>query len=168
MNGEKRYEIVLRDLESLLQKRLGPETRLLNYDTSPFTKEGDNYGSTMLKVQATIEKSAEDKDKPTELNLVAKMMPPTDIQRKIFQSLFTFKKEIFVYDELLPKYEEVLGERLDIVPAVFGSRLSLKPDSDEVDDDAVILMENMKLKGYYMADRFQGNAEFTDYFSIAK
>ncbi|KAL7300606.1 hypothetical protein TKK_0006597 [Trichogramma kaykai] len=128
MNGEKRYEIVLRDLESLLQKRLGPETRLLNYDTSPFTKEGDNYGSTMLKAQATIEKSADDKG-PTELNLVAKMMPPTDIQRKIFQSLFTFKKEIFVYDELLPKYEEVLAERLDIVPAVFGSRLSLKPNT---------------------------------------
>ena len=153
-DGPVDFEIVLRDLERVLQQNLGKGLEVKCFDTEDFTKAGDNYGSTLLKVRAIIKRNCDAHEE--ELNLVAKMLPPTKIQREIFESSFTFKKEIFIYEHLLPAYEKIYGKTFNVLPKFYGSRMSIKYDNEEVDEDVVILLENLKLKGYYMGDRHKG------------
>ena len=160
------YEIVLRDPESLLRKELGDDLRVESFETESFVQAGDNYGSTILKLRAVVKRYGRDKEEI--LELVAKMLPPTDFQRKIFESGFTFKKETFIYEELVPLYRKLYKKGFDVTPGFYGARLSLRPDADEVDEDAVILMENLKVKGYYMVDRHKGTLRRDTFFNAIR
>ncbi|XP_001600905.2 uncharacterized protein LOC100116396 [Nasonia vitripennis] len=152
------HNVELRELESLLSKKLGDELRVVNHSVEPLLPPGENYGSSILKVHAVV-KNTKDADEET-LDLVAKMLPPTDLQRMIFESSTTFRKEAFLYEELMPSYQR-LGQELgvvdafDIVPEFYGARYSLKGKKD-FDDDAVILMQNLKVLGYYTGNRREG------------
>lgn len=153
----KIYEVVLRKPETALRSILGKEVDVLNFEVSPFVKSTDHYGSSILKVNMTLKRGKTDQKE--ELEVVAKMMPPSDLQRSMFDSANTFKKEVFFYKELMPAYSELFKDgkkRLDIGPKFYGSRWSLNEDQDQIDDDAVLLMENLKLKGYFMKDRLEG------------
>lgn len=159
MENPKLYEIKLRDLDSLLLKK---GLIVLNYSTESLLPKGENYGSTILKVNAVVKKSATDIEEK-ELHLVAKMLPPTDFQRNLFNSSYTVKKEIFLYEELIPTYQNLErefgfedSEIFDVVPEFFGARCSLDSKSTEVDENAVILMQNLKVLGYYCMDKRKG------------
>ncbi|XP_046812769.1 uncharacterized protein LOC124421539 [Vespa crabro] len=150
-------EITLYQLEPLLRSMLGNELIVENYTSNTFLPPGENYGSTILAIDAVIkrEKNAERED----LHMIAKMAPPTEFQRRVFNSPFTFKKEIFMYERLLPYYrlmEKEFGvdenELFDVIPKYYGSRLSLDPEKD-FDDNAVILLENLKIRDYYTGKR---------------
>ena len=154
-------KIELRDLGSLLCEKFGKDLIIVKQSSGQLLSSGENYGSTILKVRATIKRN-DDAEEET-LDLVAKMLPPTNFQRRMFDSSYTFKKEIFLYAEVLPAYQRlerrfgvVEDEVFDILPKLYGSRLSLRADGD-VDQDAVILMQNLKAEGYYMADRRKGD-----------
>lgn len=154
----------LKDLDSLLCKKLGNDLKVISYETEPLLPFGENYGSTMLKVRAMIKR----KNKKEELHLAAKMLPSTSFQRQLFESPFSFKKEAFLYEELIPSYQQLerelgVDEVFDILPEFFGARFSLSPDADDVDEDAVILMRNLKVHGYYTADRRKGIAHFSTF-----
>ncbi|XP_014209234.1 uncharacterized protein LOC106639918 [Copidosoma floridanum] len=152
----KDYEIVLRDPESVLRRCLGSEIRVVDFESDDFVKTGDNYGSTIKKVRVKLSRDDGDgKDHPEVLDLVAKMLPPTDFQREMFDSGFTFKKEIFLYETLIPVYRSLLPD-FDAVPRFYGARVSREPGTKEIDEDAVIFLENLKAKGYYMVDRHKG------------
>ncbi|XP_001600876.1 uncharacterized protein LOC100116359 [Nasonia vitripennis] len=157
----KIYQIELRDLEPLLRKKLGDDLELVDYAAESLLPSGENYGSTMLKVHAVIKRSrTADKE---DLELVAKMLPPTDFQRAMFDSSYTFRKEAFLYEEMIPSYQRLereFGLRdeevFDIVPEFYGARYSLTEDEGSFDDDAVLLMRNLKVLGYYTGDRREG------------
>ncbi|EZA54342.1 hypothetical protein X777_05572 [Ooceraea biroi] len=132
----------------------------MRYTTDNLLPPGENYGSTILKVHAVIKR--DDDAEEEDLHLVAKMPPPTEYQRRIFDSPYTFKKEIFMYEHILPHYQELEREAglkedelFDVLPKYYQSRFSLSPDV-EFDDDAVILMENLKARGYYTGNRAKG------------
>jgi hypothetical protein len=148
------YEVTLRDPESILQRQFGDDLKVVHFKAESFLKAGDNYGSTILNVQVKIKRThnAEEEN----LYLIAKMLPPTDFQRLIFETSFSFKKEIFIYESLIPTYRSVYNGVFDVTPKFCGSRLSIKADVDEVDEDAVILMENLKAAKYCMEDRNKG------------
>ncbi|KAJ8675791.1 hypothetical protein QAD02_011577 [Eretmocerus hayati] len=157
--SQKVHKIELRDLQSVLRKKLGNSISVVNYNVEPLLQPGENYGSSIFKVHAIITRG---EGKEERLDLVAKMMPATDFQREIFCSSLTFRKEIFLYDTLIPAYKDLEREfgveeeeLFDIVPEFFGSRLSMIPNR-EIDEDAVILLQNLKAQGYYMADRREG------------
>lgn len=161
VRGSKIHEVKFRELEPLLKKKLGDEVKVIHFKTEFLLSPGENYGSSILKVHAVVKKR-EDADEET-LDLVAKMMPPTDIQRFIFESPFSFRKEAFFYEELIPSYQQLereLGVKddavFDIVPEFYGARYSLRSEID-FDDDAAIIMQNLKLLGYYTGNRREGN-----------
>lgn len=149
---------VIPQLESLLHKKLGKAFELIEYTATSLLPPGENYGSLILKVDVTIRMN-EKKEETRELHLIAKIPPPTQRQRDFFDSPFTFDKERFMYEEILPMYRKLekdcgISDVFDIAPDFYGSRLSL---SGEVfDDDAVILMENLKTRGFYTGDRYGG------------
>lgn len=156
----KLHEIKLRELESLLRAG-GNNLTVVKYNTEPLLQLGENYGSTILKVDALVKKSNSNDEE--ELHLVAKMLPATDFQRNYFNSQYTFKKEIFLYEELIPIYRKIQqefgfkdNEIFDVGPRLFGARCSLDPSTKDVDEDAVILMQNLKSLGYYCMDKQKG------------
>lgn len=159
-------EIALRELQSVLQKHLASELVVDQFETSSLVPLGENYGSSIFKVRALVRdnESAESR----ELHLVAKMLPPTQFQRDMFKCSFTVKKEIYFYDQVYPSYQNLERECgieekdvQDVVPKFYGGRASLVPEIDaEVDEDAVIILENLREAGYYILDRKKGILEF--------
>lgn len=152
--------VMLKNLGSILRTQLGDDIIVENYVTKDLLPPGENYGSKIVSVSAII-KSKKD-GKSEDLHLIAKLPPLTEFQRTMFDSPYTFRKEIFMYSEILPFYRKlemthgsIDNEVLDISPKYYGSRLSLDPAVD-FDDDAAILLENLKPKGYYCTERRQG------------
>lgn len=153
--------VELRDLEGLLRKSLGNELTLLKSEVKNLLSKGENFASTLLKVSAKIKRS---KDAPIEdLELVAKMVPATEYQKRHFKFEVSFLKEIFVLESLIPTYRELQkeigfddSELLDITPKVYGSRLSLKPENELVDEDVTFLMENLQIAGFKTMNRKKG------------
>lgn len=153
-------KIELRDLQPILSRTFGDQLIVVGYTTKDLLQPGENYGSTIFSVHAVIKRDEEAKEE--DLYLVAKMPPPTEFQRQIFDSPYSFRKEIFMYENIVPFYRELereVGlkedELIDILPKYYQSRLSLSPDVD-FDDNAVILMENLKMRGYYTNNRVTG------------
>ena len=155
-------EVVLRDLQGLLRKSIGGEVEVLEYETRNLLPKGENYGSTMLKVDAVIKRT---KSSPKEdLALVAKMIPSTEFHRERLNITASFAKEIYVFDKILPTYREIERDAgvqetqlVDLLPKFYGGRLTMNGDEDRADEDAVMVMENIKVTGYYTNDRKEGD-----------
>jgi len=133
---------------------------VIRYTTKNLLEPGENYGSTILSVHAVIKRNDEAEEE--DLHLVAKMSLPMELQ--MFDFSYTFKKEIFMYENIIPHYQELEREMglkddeiFDILPKYYQSRLSLSPDVD-FDDNAVILMENLRTRGYYNSNRAKGSS----------
>ncbi|CAL7944486.1 unnamed protein product [Xylocopa violacea] len=153
-------EIVLRDVEPVLRQKMGDHVIVENFTAKSLLPPGENYGSTIMGVH--VELKNKDTEKKEDLHLVAKMSPPTEYQKRIFNSARTFVKEVFMYETIVPSYNKLQlecglkkSEVFDILPKFYGSRLSLQADGD-FDDDAVIFMEDLKVSGYYHGDRAIG------------
>lgn len=153
-------EISLRELEPLLRSSLGEELILESYTTKEFLLPGENYGSTIMSVDAVIRRT--ENGEKENLHMIAKMVPRTKFQREIFKSSHTFWKEVSMYKTVNVAYRQLEkdhgineNELFDILPKYYGSRYSLDPEVD-FDDDAVILLENLKHCGYYIGRREVG------------
>ncbi|XP_012264746.2 uncharacterized protein LOC105691072 [Athalia rosae] len=157
-------EVVLRDSGALLRKNLGNGSIVDHLTTTNLVSPGDNYGSTLLKVDAVVRRYGVNSE-AEKISLVAKMQPPTLMQREIFDSPRSFRKEIYMLEKIAPTYRAIEiecgvreSEAFAGLPELFGSRLSLREDADDqtFDDDAVILMENLKAKNYHCCERLVG------------
>lgn len=156
--------IELRELQPLLRLSFDDRLIVVRYTTKSLLPPGENYGSTILSVHAIIKRDndADEED----LHLVAKMSPPTNYQRDIFDSPYTFRKETFMYENIIPYYNQMErkaglkeDQLFDILPKFYKSRMSLDPEVD-FDDNAVMLMENLTERGYYIGDRAKGTVEW--------
>ncbi|XP_058804533.1 uncharacterized protein LOC131671812 [Phymastichus coffea] len=159
---KKDTELVLRDLQTLLRETIGNEVIVVKYDTINLLPKGENYSSTMLKVNSVIKRT---EDSPEEnLALVAKMIPVTEFQQSHINCTTSFNKEMYVYKILMPAFRELEKEvgvkdedLIDITPKYYGGRLSMNREKlDVADIDAVMLMENLKEHGYYTMNRIRG------------
>ena len=159
---EDNEKLVLRNLESLLRKTISEDLIVVDYVTTNLLPKGENYCSTMLKVDATVKKSKTSSIE--KLSLVAKMVPDTEFLKTHFNASASFSKEIYVFEKLLPIYRQLEKEvgvkdedLIDLLPKFYGGRLTLDEKRvDKADEDAVLLMENIKTRGYYNLDRKKG------------
>lgn len=81
-----------------------------------------------------------------------------------------FMKEIYFYSEIIPaieQFQEIVNmpenEKIDAFVRYFGSRLSLHPDVKSADEDAILLLENVKSLNYVtpnMLDKFDKDEVF--------
>lgn len=147
----------IKNLESVLAPHIPKSKKIVGYQAKLLTKPGENYGSLLYALEVTLEAENE---KET-LQIVAKMCPPNEWIKKMFNTPVTFKREAGVYETIaqtLDWFQEMyrVENRTDFLPRYFGSRISLDPASDVVDDDAVILLENLRVSGYGIGNRFEG------------
>lgn len=156
-------KIHFKDLQSLLQKSFNDKVRILSSNSTKFLPLGENYCSTMVKLDATICRN--DSLIEEKLHLVAKTTDQSE--QPILDWTRAFRKEVFIYSKLLPAYRDLerkMGvkeaELIDILPKYYGHRYSLKDGDSEVDPDSVLLMENLKARGFYSGDRLNGMKNF--------
>lgn len=153
----------IKDLDILLQQSLGNDVTVKDQVVTllPLSK-GDNYGSTMVAITATVKK---DKESPEEkMQFVGKLIPALKFQRENMKIKEAFSKEAYVYKELREQYRQLEREAeikeddlIDIFPKFYGFRLTRNPEIAEViDDDVILLMENLRTREYNAMDRVKG------------
>ncbi|KAJ8874304.1 hypothetical protein PR048_025150 [Dryococelus australis] len=152
MANEEKRVLTARDIGQLLGKKVA---KLV---TRKLTAPGDNYGSVMLSVDATL-------DSGSKMALVAKMFPLDEMAQRIFQNPKSMKKEIGVYQVISPEYHKIQEEqsvppsrRLHAFCSCPGARLTLGNYDEEqlADENSVLLLENLKEQGYRTGDRISG------------
>ncbi|CAH1118998.1 unnamed protein product [Phaedon cochleariae] len=150
------------DIHRILKKSIKDEFEIVYQETKSLTTPGEHYGSIMLAVDVKIKFSKDGSEKV--LNLVAKLQPANEMLRAAFDVQTTFKKEVLCYTVMIPaliafQKEFKVPEKKSIAnlfPKCYGARFSLDENSNQVDDGAVIILENLKQKGYYTGDRLVG------------
>lgn len=153
-------KVDLTDLAAILQKNLSDKNlQIVDLIATNFTPLGENFGSVMIKLDVSIRRSINSKIE--KLYVVAKTINPSD--RPIINWPSSFRREVFIYAELLPAYRDLEREAgipednlIDLIPKYYGHRSSLNKNSNEIDDDSLFLMENMKMRGYYTGNRVTG------------
>ncbi|XP_018562289.1 uncharacterized protein LOC108904286 isoform X2 [Anoplophora glabripennis] len=152
MTGEKIVK-----LDQLLNGYIGDSKSIVDTKYSRLTGPGENYGSILLKVDITLENKKDNSRE--ELHTVAKLIPEDEFFQKIFNVQVSCKVEISFYDTIVPTLQRFQKEKgvqqvMDFFPKMYASRLNLN-DSDTVDQNAVLLLENLIEAGYKNVDRFE-------------
>ncbi|XP_037711093.1 uncharacterized protein LOC119548080 [Drosophila subpulchrella] len=133
--------------------------RLTKYRTSKVTQPGENYGSVLLAIHAQLQRLD---GELFEEQLVAKI-PPTDPKYwQFFQPERTCLTENAVYKVLAPALT-ILQDEVGIPPdkqfkgfsRYYGSRVSLNSNSSKVDQNAVLVLENLRSSGYVSGQRLR-------------
>ncbi|GJQ85190.1 hypothetical protein Trydic_g13034 [Trypoxylus dichotomus] len=148
----------IKDFENLVKPLLKDGETFLSYECESLLPPGENYGSTMLDVRVKI--TNENGEEKT-VYYVGKTPPPPGLLWSVFNTKVTFKKEIALYNSVIPIFNEFGRERgvehlIEFIAECKCARTSLNPESTEVDANAALLMENLKLQGYSVDDRFIG------------
>ncbi|XP_076294257.1 uncharacterized protein LOC143215745 [Lasioglossum baleicum] len=158
----------IQNLEALLVHSLGPNFEIKNLEWKPLTAPGENFGSIMLAINVTVIHS----NKTETMNLVAKLPPTSEYLLELFNSPITFKKELEFYSTMTREFEnlqlECGIEEKDLsvlAPKYFGGRLGLR-NPDKFDEQAIIILENLKYNGYGTEDRIYGLDEKHTKFAL--
>ena len=147
------------NLAELVRPALGSDRQFVSYKAGNLLNSGENYGSLMLAVDFTVKNLKSGAEE--QIQCVGKMCPPNDWLWDLFNVQATVKKEIAVYEVIVPTLQQFqrdagLSWVVDSFAKCYGSRISLDPDSNAVDKDSIILLENLKAQGYEVGDRFKG------------
>lgn len=139
----------IEEIDDLIYSYTGRSKTIISISTSHLNLPGENYCSLMLKVDVTLKNLVNDEEE--NLHVVAKCRRRLDTIVDSISSL-QFKKEIDFYTEIVPvlqqfQRQQAVEEIYDIFPKIIAFRRNLHGKNDEIDDHAVILMENLKEKG---------------------
>lgn len=149
-----------------MKSKLG-DVEVKDFKTKYLTSVGDNYGSTILALTVFLRHTDNGKEQTVEL--VAKMCPTNQTLFDIFQIDITFVKETCIYTMVAPELRKLQLDKqvprdkmLDTFIKCYGARTSLNPAVNKVDENAVLILENLKFRGFTVGDRVKGfDAEHT-------
>nr|CAI5854407.1 unnamed protein product [Callosobruchus analis] len=104
----------------------------------------------MLKLDVILEDTNNGKQET--MHLVAKKMPTLKMIQEIFNIQVTYKKEVAFYMKMVPALQEFQREMgvknvINCFARCYGARISLNRDSDTVDEDAALILENLHSSG---------------------
>lgn len=138
----------LKKLENLLAPKLGPNKKILNVETVKSPSKG--AGSVMLLLKLIVEDVEHNQEV---LHLVAKKVPNSELARKAFKIQQSFQKEVAFYETIIPTLKSFQEEEgvvvLDNFAEYYGARYNLHKKNNEVDEDAVLLLEDLSVKGVF-------------------
>lgn len=138
----------IENLEELISEYIGKDKQITEVQVSRLTETNENFGSTMLKIDLTLNKRT---GKSENLSIVAKLLPESEFFQKLFNVQETFKLESAFYGTIVPtlqafQKEQGVEDVLDLFPRFYGSRNNLY-GGERIDGNAVILLENLKVYG---------------------
>ncbi|XP_034935049.1 uncharacterized protein [Chelonus insularis] len=160
----------IKNFESLLQLNVNKNFKIKDIDWKYLTNPGENFGSLLFAVNVTLQQNSEIQL----LHVIVKLPPPSPYLIKLFNSPFTFKKEIEFYKNVTPTLLQFQRECGIIHPEdswpgakYYGSRMGLT-NNNNFDEQASIVLENLNYSGYQMIDRLIGLNRIQTEFAIKK
>ncbi|XP_076177166.1 uncharacterized protein LOC143151692 [Ptiloglossa arizonensis] len=160
----------IQNLDTVLAQSLGKDIQIKHLEWRPLTAPGENFGSIILAINVTVTRT----NKTETLNLVAKLPPTSAYLLDLFNSPVTFKKELLFYNTMVKEFTNlqlengVKEESLSIIaPRYFGGRLGLR-NPEHFDEQALIILENLKYSGYSTEDRILGLDKKHTEFALEK
>lgn len=148
----------------------GLDFQIQNVEWKHLTDPGENFGSQILAVTV----NAEQNNKKTTLNIVVKLPPKSQYLLDLFDSPITFKKELEFYGTVAPEFLKLQNESgipeetvSVITPQFLGGRLGLR-DPQCFDEQATIILENLKDENYTTQDRILGLDKVHMDFAISR
>lgn len=146
----------IKNLQELLSQYVGPNKKVVATDISPLTDPGENYLSVMLKVDVVLRD--EQTSQEEKVHAVGKCIHSSEVHQ-FLQDIgkMNYKSELAFYTEIIPTLQSFANERglehdYDIFPKLIAYRANLHGTDDEVDENSVLLMENMKVSGMLISN----------------
>ncbi|XP_060529522.1 uncharacterized protein LOC132703962 [Cylas formicarius] len=148
-------DIKIANIEELIKNYISGV--VIEENVTRLTAPGENYGSLMLKVDLKVRNG----DGVKTYHLVAKCVPPNKTVQESFNTKETFRNEIAWYSTIIPTLQDFQREKgisnvMDFFAKYYGGRVSLDPDSEDFDEDGVLLVENLVAAGFQCEDRLRG------------
>ncbi|XP_031618118.1 uncharacterized protein LOC116337579 [Contarinia nasturtii] len=138
---------------------------ILDFSAVPLTATGDNFGSTIMAINVKVKQNISN-NLLNEVKMIrlAVKFPVTDgLLTSIFQPTITCVKENSFYMEIVPalfQFQRECGitddNLIDIFIQCLGARFSLDTHHKIADKNALLVLENIKYKGYRIGDRTNG------------
>ncbi|XP_046810648.1 uncharacterized protein LOC111676960 [Lucilia cuprina] len=166
---EKKIQELNADTESLpswinkeyftefLKQNLKDFQSLQTFSVKKSTKSGENYASNLMRIK--LEVILDDNSSKT-LNYILKTPLPSGESEFIDHLWSLFPKEIAVYREILPRFENLY--RKQGVNITFAPKYFILPKTEGLDENALIL-EDLSYLGFSLQDRLVGlNMEYTE------
>lgn len=134
--------------EDLIKEHIDKDKKIVETNFSRLTAPGENFGSTILKVDLLLKDSHGEFEK---VSVVAKLIPESEFFQEVFSIQVTFNLESAFYEIIIPtlqafQREQGVKEVIDFFPKYYGSRKNLD-GGEQVDGNAVLLLENLKTSG---------------------
>lgn len=134
-----------------------PTQILKDFKVQRLTKPGDNYGGLLLLFDLVLQdKLSNAEEKKT---IIGKGLLPNVYLRKVQNTGGAFWKEYNFYKTIIPTLNEFLHENnlqnFEIFPTFINGRFSLV-NQENITDDALLLIENLKPYGYDVGKRLVG------------
>ncbi|KAL6440756.1 hypothetical protein ACFW04_003300 [Cataglyphis niger] len=148
----------VKNLDALLMQTYGSDFQIHDAEWKQLTDPGENFGSQILAITVNAEQNGKKKT----LNMVVKLPPRSQYLLDLFDSPITFKKELDFYSIVAPEFLKLQNESgipeeaLSVItPRFLGGRLGLR-DPQCFDEQATIILENLKNDNYTTQDRILG------------
>ncbi|XP_061399691.1 uncharacterized protein LOC133335434 [Musca vetustissima] len=135
----KLFEEALREVESEYNE-------IVDFKVNGALAPGENYCTVMLKAEFVV-KLKDESTKP--ISFMLKVGHDTDLFREMMETHDIFGCEKGMYSEVVPELEQIYADAG--VNVKFGAKSYSLPT-----DQAYILLENLKEKGFRNADRLAG------------
>lgn len=144
----------IKKLDELIHKFIDEDRKISKSKIKRLTAPGENFGSIMLKVDLVLK---DNRGETEELSIVAKMLPTSEFFQQVFNVQVSFKLEVAFYEVVVPtlqdfQREQGVKEVIDFFPKFYGARNNLN-GTGKVDEDAVLLLENLKNSGKKITSR---------------
>ncbi|XP_044016775.1 uncharacterized protein LOC122858132 [Aphidius gifuensis] len=167
--SKKEEDLPVKEIKSLIKNVVGDDFEIIKKDWKYLTDPGENFGSLIFAIKLEIMKN----NKNEILHIVAKLPPPSLYLIKLFNSPFSFKKELVFYRDLTPAFIQLQidngiknPEDSWIGPKYYGGRCGLV--DDVFDTQASIVLENLNYSGFKMIDRLTGLTKLQTEYAVKK
>lgn len=133
-------------LQDLLSKKeKNDELRILESDVSAAVGVGDNYLSLLYRTKVDFVRRKG--GKAEKIQLIIKGAPTSKFLLEMIENMGIFKKELGMYNECLPAMKKVMEKHMP------EEKDFIAAESFECDLPNTIVMEDLQISGYKMANR---------------
>lgn len=143
----------VKKLAELISKYIGPNKELVSSSVENLLAPGENYLSVILKIDIVLRNQEIGNEE--KLCAVGKTIHSGDVHEVFkFVEKIIFKYEENWYTKIVPTLQNFLKEKrftgnFDIFPELIACRNNLHGENEEVDEDSILLLENLRVNGEF-------------------
>ncbi|XP_063707216.1 uncharacterized protein LOC134836024 [Culicoides brevitarsis] len=120
--------------------------KVLEFKCKPAVAAGNNYASLLLRASVKLSKN---NNEEVEKSIIIKTVVPDPEIAKSIEDFGIYKREILMYDQILPKYHALL-ESMGDDEKLYSPAIAVDPEN------STLIFEDLKKRGFSLASRLKG------------